>query len=202
VRGSRSSPHRLVVVLAIALVAIVIAGGWLLSGRRSARHGPATLADDTAAAEPAAAPAPAPPPPARAGAATPPAPPAPPERVAADGFGFMPEHDGDPKPPGPVHPHPISPQHQRLFAENRIAFALDDATDARDVAAMKDLLARYRREFPEDQWQLQDGYAVIIDCLERPGPASRRAAERWLDQNNGSTVKRSVLRNCIEPPPP
>ena len=67
---------------------------------------------------------------------------------------------------------------------------------------MKELLAQYRREFPEDQWQLQDGYAVIIDCLEHPGPESRQAAERWLDQNNGSTVKRSVLRNCMEPAQP
>ncbi len=67
---------------------------------------------------------------------------------------------------------------------------------------MKELLAQYRREFPEDQWQLQDGYAVIIDCLEHPGPESRLAAERWLDQNNGSTVKRSVLRNCMEPAQP
>ncbi len=114
----------------------------------------------------------------------------------------MPQHEGDPRPPGPLHAHPITPTHERIFAENRIAFALDDATDAKDVGAMKQLLAQYRREFPEDQWQLQSGYAVIIDCLEHPGPDSRRSAERWLDQNNGSTVKRSVLRNCIDPPQP
>ena len=201
-RASRSSSNRsrLVVVLAIALGAIVIAGGWLLTARRSARHGQAPLADGPAATTP---PAPARPP-VVVREERRPAPPAPaePEHVAADGLGFMPLHDGDPIPPGPVHPHPISPRHERIFAENRIAFALDDATDARDVAAMKQLLAQYRREFPEDQWQLQDGYAVIIDCLEHPGRASRQAAERWLDQNNGSTVKRSVLRNCIDPPQP
>ena len=187
-RANRSS-NRLVVVLAIALGAIVIAGGWLLSARRSARAGQPTL-DDTAAIEPS---------PAREMR---PAPPAEREPVATDGVGFMPPHDGDPRPTGPLHPHPFSPQHQRIFAENRIAFALDDATDAKDVGVMKDLLARYRREFPEDQWQLQSGYAVIIECLEHPGPGSRQAAERWLDQNNGSTVKRSVLRNCIEPSQP
>ncbi|HEY7374886.1 MAG TPA: hypothetical protein VIF57_22180 [Polyangia bacterium] len=191
-RANRSS-NRIVVVLAIALGAIVIAGGWLLLARRSMRDGQRS-ADGTTAAEP----------PAPARDVKPPTVPAPPARprVASDGLGFMPPHDGDPIPPGPVHPHPISPQHERIFAENRIAFALDDATDAKDVAVMKDLLARYRREFPEDQWQLQSGYAVIIDCLEHPGPASRQAAERWLDQNNGSTVKRSVLRNCIEPAQP
>jgi hypothetical protein len=185
------------VVLALALSAIVIAAGWWLWGRGSADHDEPSVADDATATAP-----PAPPTPVRA--AQPPPGPAPParEHASADGVGLMPPHDGDPIPPGPVHPHPISEQHQRIFAENRIAFALDDATDAKDVAVMKDLLAQYRRDFPEDQWQLQGGYAVIIDCLEHPGPDSRRAAELWLDQNNGSTVKRSVLRNCIEPPQP
>lgn len=197
-RADKSHSYRVVVVLALALGAIVIAAGWLFSAGRSGRHGPASLAEDTVATAP-----PAPPPsPPLARDAKRPAAPAAPEHVAADGIGFMPPHDGDPKPPGPLHPHPISAQHQRLFAENRIAFALDDATDAKDVTAMKALLSQYRRDFPEDQWQLQSGYAVIIDCLEHPGPASRQAAERWLDQNNGSTVKRSVLRNCIEPPQP
>jgi len=187
------------VVLAFVLGAVVIIAGWrLLSSRHAASP---SVADDTEATAP---PAPSPPTPAIARDAQRPSPSAPPqkEHVAADGVGFMPQHEGDPRPPGPLHAHPITPTHERIFAENRIAFALDDATDAKDVGAMKQLLAQYRREFPEDQWQLQSGYAVIIDCLEHPGPDSRRSAERWLDQNNGSTVKRSVLRNCIDPPQP
>jgi hypothetical protein len=124
------------------------------------------------------------------------------EHLAADGVGFVPLHDDDPRPPGLLHPHPIDPIRQRIFAENRIAAALDDATDARDVTAMKRFLEQYSHDFPEDQWQLQGGYAVIVGCLEHPGAESRAAAERWLDENNGSTVKRSVLRNCIEPQQP
>ena len=199
-RADRSRSSRLVVVLALALSAVVIAAGWLLWPRPAERQGQPALAEDTTPTALAAAPPP------RVLARDPKRPAAPAsgehEHVADDGIGFMPPHDGDPRPPGPLHPHPISPQHQRIFAENRVAFALDDATDAKDVAVMKDLLAQYRRDFPEDQWQLQGGYAVIIDCLEHPGAESRRAAERWLDQNNGSTVKRSVLRNCIEPSQP
>jgi len=197
-RVDRSTSKRLVVVLALVLSAIVVAAAWLASARRPARHGLPSVADDTVAVETPAPPATPP----LARDAKRPAASAAPEHLAADGIGFMPQHDGDPRPPGPLHPHPISAQHQRIFAENRIAFALDDATDAKDVAVMKDLLAQYRRDFPEDQWQLQDGYAVIIECLDHPGAESRRAAERWLDQNNGSTVKRSVLRNCIEPSQP
>jgi hypothetical protein len=163
----------------------VIAATWLLWPRGTARGGEVSIAATETPPPPA-------PPDVRPPLAARPAAPAPP---AAHG------HDEDPHPPG-AHAHPLTPQHQRIFAENRIAFALDDATDAKDVAVMKELLAQYRREFPEDQWQLQSGYAMVIECLEHPGAESRRAAERWLDENNGSTVKRSVLRNCIDPPQP
>ena len=141
----RSSSKRLLVVLALALNAIVIAAIWLLFARDSDRQVEASVADEEAPTAPR---------PVLAREVQRPAPPKPAahEHVAADGIGFMPEHDGDPRPAGALHPHPISAQHQRIFAENRIAFALDDATDAKDVSVMKELLARYRREFPEDQW--------------------------------------------------
>ena len=169
---------------------------WLFSARGSHPHAPQQAAGSMPAALPPQA---QPPPPTRRQPEPPP--PAQDEHVAEDGIGFMPLHDGDPKPPGPLHPHPITPAHRLIAAENRIAVALDDATDAKDIGEMKRLLEQYRREFPEDQWQLQGGYAMVLECLEHPGPESRAAAERWLDQNNGSTVKRSVLRDCIQPQP-
>lgn len=175
---------------------MVLLAVWLFWARESPSPAPEQAGEST--------PAPLPPPaqPPRPLPQRPPEPPpAPDEHVAEDGVGFMPMHEGDPRPPGPLHPHPITPAHRRIFAENRIAFALDDATDAKDIAEMRRLLEQYRREFPEDQWMLQGGYAVILECLEHPGPASRAAAERWLDQNNGSTVKRSVLRDCIQSQP-
>jgi hypothetical protein len=199
--GSSSSFKRIVAALALALGAITLLAAWLFWGRR---HEPREVSGLSPPAESSTAPAAPeradanPPPPPRA--SRPPATPKADEHLAADGRGFMPLHEGDPRPPGPLHPHPITPTHERIFAENRIAFALDDATDAQDAPAMKALLEQYRRDFPEDHWQLQSGYAVIIDCLEHPGAESRAAAERWLETNNGSTVKRSVLRNCMQPP--
>jgi hypothetical protein len=198
--GSSSSSSFKRTVAAVALGAVTLLAGWLFFGRR---HEPGDVSppseNTTTSAAPERENTNATPPPRKS--APLPAPKAD-DHVAADGLGFMPAHQGDPRPPGPLHPHPITPTHERIFAENRIAFALDDATDARDVAAMRKLLEQYRHDFPEDQWQLQGGYAVVLECLEHPGAASRAAAERWLDQNNGSTVKRSVLRNCIEPPQP
>jgi hypothetical protein len=194
--ASGSTPFkRLVLALTVALGAIALLAMWLFSARGSPPRAPQPAAESIPAALPAQA---QPPPPTQR---QPGPPPAQDEHVAADGIGFMPLHEGDPRPPGPLHPHSITPAHRRIFAENRIAFALDDATDAKDIGEMKRLLEQYRRDFPEDRWQLQGGYAVILECLEHPGPESRGAAERWLDQNNGSTVKRSVLRDCLQPQP-
>jgi hypothetical protein len=192
--ASFSPPFKqLVLGLAIVLGAVALLAVWLLSTRQS----PPGDRQEAAQSMPAAPSSQAQPlPPARR---QPEPPPPHDQHVADDGLGFMPLHEGDPRPPGPLHAHPITPAHRRIFAENRIAFALDDATDAKDIGEMKRLLEQYRREFPEDHWQLQGGYAVILECLEHPGPESRVAAERWLDQNNGSTVKRSVLRDCIQP---
>ena len=199
--GSNSSFARIVAALVLVLGAVTLLAGWLFGGRRHERRQVSEISTPAENTPPPAAPEradPSQPLPSRE--PRPPSPPRADEHVAADGIGFMPLHEGDPRPSGPLHPHPITPTHQRIFAENRIAFALDDATDSKDVAAMKALLEQYRRDFPEDHWQLQSGYAVIIDCLEHPGAASRAAAERWLETNNGSTVKRAVLRNCIDAP--
>jgi hypothetical protein len=104
-------------------------------------------------------------------------------------------------PEGPVHPHPITPQHQRIFAENRLIGGLNGAMDVKDVPAMRRFLEQYRREYPEDNEMLQDGYAVIADCFEHPGAKTRAAAERWVQTHNGSTLKRFVNRHCLEPSP-
>ena len=132
---------------------------------------------------------------------TPPPPEAPPykeEVHTSDGVPIAPAR-GDVV--GQAHPHPITPQHERIYAENRFVGGIEGAMEVKDTAGMRRLLEQYRREFPEDEQELQDGYAVIADCIDRPGAGPRAAAERWLDKHNGSTAKRYVLRYCIEPPP-
>ncbi len=69
--------------------------------------------------------------------------------------------------------------------------------DVKDVPAMRRFLEQYRREYPEDNEMLQDGYAVIADCFEHPGAQARAAAERWVQTHNGSTLKQ-----VREPPLP
>jgi hypothetical protein len=121
---------------------------------------------------------------------------------ANEGIPIMPASPDARMPEGPVHPHPITAEHLRIFAENQLVGNLDGAMEVKDVAGMRRLLERYRREYPEDGQILQDGYAVIADCLEHPGGAARAAAQRWIEGHNGSILKRFVNRHCLEPQQP
>jgi len=98
------------------------------------------------------------------------------------------------------HPHPITPQHERIFRENNLTFSLDGAVDVEDVPGIRRLLAIYRREFPEDSLVLQQGYELIADCLEQPGERTRAAAQRFYDTELASALRRHVRRHCLERP--
>jgi hypothetical protein len=110
----------------------------------------------------------------------------------------MPPGPDDPRPDAPVHPHPITPQHLRIFRENALLGQLDGAMDVKDAAGLRKLLQTYREEYPEDPQQLQSGYELIANCLDRPGEATRAAAQKYFDEERGSTLRRFVLRHCLE----
>jgi hypothetical protein len=118
---------------------------------------------------------------------------------AADGVPFKP-HDPSrtPDPEGPMHPHPHTPEHERIFRENNLVGALGGAMDQRDTAGMRQLLAEYRRDYPEDSHLLQQGFAVIADCIDHPGEASTAAARAYYDANKASNIRRYVRRHCFE----
>jgi hypothetical protein len=100
----------------------------------------------------------------------------------------------------PRHPHPITPQHERIYRENNLTFSLDGAVDVEDVAAIRRLLTTYRQEFPEDSLVLQQGYEIIANCLERPGETTRAAAQHFYDTELASALRRHVRRHCLEKP--
>ena len=115
---------------------------------------------------------------------------------AADG---TPLELNDPRAPtGPVHPHPITPEHARLFEENRLVAALNAAMDRRDTVAMRQLLAEYAQEYPKDPQLLQAGFAVIADCIDHPGQISTGAAQAYYVANKASILRRHVRRHCFE----
>jgi len=109
---------------------------------------------------------------------------------------------GSASPPAnePVHPHPITPRHERIYRENQLTFSLDSAVDVEDVPGIRRLLAIYRQEFPEDSLVLQQGYELIANCLEQPGATTRAPAQRFYDTELASTLRRHVRRHCLEKP--
>jgi hypothetical protein len=126
--------------------------------------------------------------------------PAPLER-AADGVAIMPQEPLDTAVAGPMHPHPHTPAHERIYRENHLLGQLSGAMDQQDLDGLRHLLRQYREEFPEDSHRLQDGYALIADCLEAPSPATRARAERHWREQRGSTLRRYVRRHCLDPRP-
>lgn len=103
-----------------------------------------------------------------------------------------------PESAGRMHPHPVTPQHLRIYAENNLIGSLNGAMDAKDVEGLRRLLKQYREEYPEDAHVLQDGYEIIANCLERPGPETRAVAQRYYDEALDSGLRRYIRRHCLE----
>lgn len=95
-------------------------------------------------------------------------------------------------------PHPLDGERARIQHELQLIGALNDALDRGDAAHMRTLLALYREHDSNDVERLQEGYAVVADCLEKPGEASRRAAQAFYDEARASTLRRYVRRSCLE----
>ena len=99
-------------------------------------------------------------------------------------------------------PHPITPEHRRIFRENNLIGDLNGAMDIADVAGLRMLLKQYREEYPEDAHVLQDGYELIANCIERPGPETHAIAQRYYDEELDSGLRRYIRRHCLETPNP
>lgn len=107
----------------------------------------------------------------------------------------------DPTPPEADearHPHPISAEHRRIFAENDRVAALNAALDRGDFTTLRRLNQSYREAYPEDDHVLQEGYDVIADCLEQRTPERVDAARRFWREHRSSSLRRYVRRHCLE----
>jgi len=96
------------------------------------------------------------------------------------------------------HPHPITPAHERIFRENNLVGALNLAVDLEDATKLRELVAQYRAEYPEDAHRLQAGYALIADCLAQLDSQTRERAQRFWETQISSQTRRYVRRYCLE----
>ena len=94
-------------------------------------------------------------------------------------------------------PHPITPDHERLFALNRVLQQAKQAVDFHDVRRLRTLLTEHAALDPTDPLRQRLGYERIADCLESPGRASHQAALSFWQKETASPVRRLVRRTCL-----
>jgi hypothetical protein len=70
--------------------------------------------------------------------------------------------------------------------------------DGKEAPRLRELLKQYRDEYPDDPQDMQKGYALIADCLEHPSEDTRAAAQRFYDEEIASTLRRFVMRHCLQ----
>jgi len=176
---------RAVVASFVASVLAILAGSWLAS-RSATPPEPAAVA---VAAAPVAVKAPA--------ADVVPARLEAPLERGSDGIPIMPHEPTEAASEQPMHPHAHTEAHERIYRENNLVGHLNGAMDLKDGAAMRRLLERYRDEYPEDPSNLQQGYEIIANCLQRPGEDTRAEAERYWRERKSSILRRYVRRHCL-----
>ena len=115
------------------------------------------------------------------------------------GLPIMPAEPGYSSATQPTHPHPITEAHKRIYRENNLVGALNLAVDLEDPVRIRELVATYRDEYPSDDHLLQEGYALIADCLEDLDAATRDRAQRFWNTQIRSQTRRYVRRHCLRP---
>jgi hypothetical protein len=105
----------------------------------------------------------------------------------------------DPNPDAAVLPHPLSPERLRDSEQLALFGQVHDAIRQRDATRARELVREHRARFPGDeQWRDHvEAYEIIADCIEYPGPESRAAGQRFVDEQRGSTMRRRVRRACL-----
>lgn len=121
-----------------------------------------------------------------------------PAEYASDGVVIKPSSPTSSTLEGPMHPHPITAAHERIYRENSLVGALDRAVDLEDPGRIRELVAEYQRQYPEDVYRLQRGYVIIADCLERLDAAVRARAREFWETEIRSQNRRYVRRHCLD----
>jgi hypothetical protein len=102
--------------------------------------------------------------------------------------------------PAPAHAHPLTIEHARLYRDVDLLEAAKDALARRDFATARAILAQHRVEFPKGYPERVEGYEIIADCLENPGPETTARARQYHEEKRASVVRRQVRKACLTPP--
>lgn len=121
-----------------------------------------------------------------------------PQIMGSDGIPVMGPGTSDSTAHGPRHPHPITPEHERLFRINNLIFSAMGAADVHDYQAIRRFVRDLRDADPQDIGQIQQGYSLIADCFEKRTPETTARAHKFDETETASPARRYVRRYCLE----
>ena len=97
-------------------------------------------------------------------------------------------------------PHPLTPDQQRIRRENEVLGTVSDALDLGDAGKLRMMAKTYREQNFEGADKIANGYEIIAECLDHPGPISRAPAKYYDDNNRGSILLPYLRRACFHDP--
>ena len=96
-------------------------------------------------------------------------------------------------------PHPITSEHERRYREVSLLDAAWDALEAKDFARARHLIDEHRRDYGDENADLDEGMSLLADCMEHPTAETRARAQRFYDEETYSTARRRIRRWCLAP---
>ena len=115
---------------------------------------------------------------------------------AADEIPLMQAGSEDNTEHGPRRPHPIDATRLRIYRENNLIGAMNQAMDLGRALELRELNAQYREDYPEDEHNLQRAYDLIADCQEELTDERQAAAREFWKKHRSSQLRRFVRRHC------
>lgn len=119
-----------------------------------------------------------------------------PATAAVDDIPTMQAGSEDSTNDGPRRPHPITPTRLRIYRENNLIGSMNRAMDLGRYQELRELNAKYREEYPEDEHVLQQAYDLIADCQEQLTDERQARAREFWKKHRSSQLRRFIRRHC------
>jgi hypothetical protein len=95
-------------------------------------------------------------------------------------------------------PHPLTPQHLRLYRDVDLLRAADAEIKAGRFDAARALIAQHRRELAGMSAPEEEGLLLLADCAEQRSAGNVARVQRFYDAHTDSMLRRRLRRACLE----
>jgi hypothetical protein len=98
-----------------------------------------------------------------------------------------------------AHPHPITPDHERLYRDVDLLQEADEAIKTGEYARARVLLAQHHRELAGMSAVEEEGLLLLADCAEHGRAEDVERVRSFYEEHTDSSVRRRLRRACLEP---